>query len=372
MSIGPRVVLLAFDGFPLHALGRTVTPNLWRLCQEGGFSPEGGRCSLPSTTYPGFASLLTGAGQWKTGVRTTSHRPGAVPGWAGADRTSLTTIVHAARDAGLSTAVVMGDQKLQKVLRLDEMAVAWPPAGVVPDGTELDSLGYPTNAAIRPHVLAGAEDPDVDLLFVHLNETDTMGHNLGPNALETIECAHAADTIVGELLERIAPDWDRTVIAVVSDHDMARRLPYLAIDPIASLDCFGLVDDWIADGCAAWLHLAPGAIAHMAISRLSALNGVEGWRWREPNILLLHAAPGRTFAAPWIPANGLHGSADTARTLAIVGGGHPAVSRIAASISKRPPRLKDWAPTFADILGIELPEAEGMVLMEEPQLQSSG
>src|ERR1035437_3362564 len=118
MGAGPKVVILAFDGFPLHALGRTVTPNLWRLGHEGGFSPGRGRCSLPSTTYPGFASLLTGAGPWKTGVRTPSHRPGAVPGWAGADRTSLTTIVHAARDAGLSTAVAMGGQKHQKGLRL--------------------------------------------------------------------------------------------------------------------------------------------------------------------------------------------------------------------------------------------------------------
>lgn len=39
---------------------------------------------------------------------------------------------------------------------------------------------------------------------------------------------------------------------------------------------------------------------------------------------------------------------------------------------RAPPRLYDWAPTFADILGPDLPEAEGMVLTENRQLQSAG
>jgi hypothetical protein len=98
----------------------------------------------------------------------------------------------------------------------------------------------------------------------------------------------------------------------------------------------------------------------MAISRLTALDGVVAWRWREPNLLLLLAAPGRVFAAPWVPAGGVHGSTATARTLAIVGGGHPVVPGIAAWIEERPPRLQDWAPTLAGLLGIELPDADGL------------
>jgi hypothetical protein len=287
-----------------------------------------------------------------------------VPGWAGGNRSRLPTIVHAALDAGLRAAVVMGDQKLQQVLRLDTIERAWPPAALLPDGTEVDSHGYPTNAAVRPHVLQAAADGDLDLLFIHFNETDTLGHDLGPSAFATLECVRAADEIVGELIAALAPDWDRTVIAVVSDHDMVRRLPYPAIDPAASHDCAGLVDDWIADGCAAWLRLTVGVDAHMAISRLAALDGVDSWRWREPNVLLLLAAPGRTFAAPWIPVSGIHGSIATERTLAIVGGGHPAVAEIAASIAARPPRLRDWAPTLASVLNIDLPEAEGIDLLD--------
>ncbi len=368
----PRIVLLAFDGFPLHAIRRTITPNLWRLCQAGDFLPDRGRCDVPSTTYPGFTSLLTGAGQWKTGVRTTAQRSGAVPGWAGTDRTALPTIVHAAREAGLTTAVVMGDQKLEKVLCLDDLDRVWPSGAVVPAGTEIDRHGYPTNAAVRPHLLEAAGDPEVDLLFAHLNETDTLGHDLGPSSPETFECAHAADAIVGELLQRVAPEWGRTIIVAVSDHDMTRRIPFPPIDPTASPECAGLVDDWIADGCAAWLRLAPGADPHTAIGRFAALDGVESWRWRDPDILLLLAAPGRVFAAPWVPANGIHGSVATARTMAIVGGGHPAVPEIAASIRERSPRLRDWAPTLACLMNVALPDAEGLDIIEASRLEPAG
>ena len=372
MAERPRIVLLAFDGFPLHAFRRTTTPNLWRLGQEGGYAPEGGRSGLPSTTYPDFTGLLTGMSQRHTGIRTTAQRPGAVPGWAGRDRTIATTLVHAAAAVGLQSAVVMGDHKLQRVLRLDEIDRAWPPAGIVPEGTELDAHGYPPNAAIRPFSLETAGDRDLDLLFVQFNETDTLGHDLGPTAAATLDCVRAADVIVGEMREALEPDWDRTVIAVVSDHDMVRRLPFPAIDPTASRDCAGLVDDWIADGCAAWLRLTSGVDAHMAINRFSALEGVETWRWREPDALLLLAAPGRVFASPSVPISGIHGSLSTARTLAIVGGGHPAVADIAAGIADRSPRLVDWAPTLAGILNVDLPDADGFDLLAESEMESAG
>lgn len=372
MAVAARIVLLAFDGFPFRAFGQTTTPNLWRLGQEGGFAPEGGRSGLPSTSYPAFASLLTGMSQRRTGIRTTAQRAGAVPGWAGRDRSGAPTIVHAASDAGLRSAVVTGDQKLHRVLRLDELPRAWPPAGIVPDGTDLDAHGYATNAAVRPFALEAAADRDLDLVFVQFNETDTLGHDLGPAAAGTLECVRAADAIVGEVLEAMAPDWERTVIAVVSDHDMMRRLPYPAIDPTAPRDCAGLVDDWIADGCAAWLRLTSGVDAHMAIDRLAALEGVENWRWLEPDTLLLLAAPGRVFAAPSLPVSGIHGSFSTARTLAIVGGGHPAVAEIGGCIADRSPGLRDWAPTLAGVLNVDLPDADGFDLLAVSELESAG
>jgi hypothetical protein len=359
----PRVILLAFDGFPLCYLRPSVTPNLWRLGAVGGFCLDGGRSGLPSTTYPAFASLLTGLGTGSTRIRTTSRRDGAVPGWAGNDLLEVPTIVHVAEAAGLRTAVVMGDDHLARVLRFDELDRVWPQQGIIPEGTERDAHGYPTNAAIRPHVLEAAADSSLDLVFIHMNETDTLAHDLGPGAKETEMCARAADAIVGEMVQALRPDWRRTLIAVVSDHDMVDRLPLPPIDPTSDPGLAGLIDDWIADGCAAWLRLAPGVDRSSAIAAIAAVDGIEGWRLRKPDTLLLLASPGRVFAAPWVPVAGIHGSTCTARTLAMAGGGHHEAPRLASAIRTSSPHLRDWAPTLACVLGIDLPRSEGVNML---------
>ena len=46
-------------------------------------------------------------------------------------------------------------------------------------------------------------------------------------------------------------------------------------------------------------------------------------------------------------------------TVAIVGGGYPAVWPLARAISHRIPELHDWAPTIAHVLGVPLPNTEG-------------
>jgi hypothetical protein len=110
----------------------------------------------------------------------------------------------------------------------------------------------------------------------------------------------------------------------------------------------------------------------MAIKHFAAVEGVAAWRWRDPNILLLLAETGRVFAAPHIHLGGVHGSISTTRTLAIVGGGHPDVPVVARAISVRPPQLKDWAPTIAAVLDLDLPDAEGRNLAAVEALESAG
>jgi hypothetical protein len=263
----------------------------------------------------------------------------------------------------------MGDHSLQRVLRLDAVDWAWPRAAVIPDDAPLDAHGYPTNAAVRPHLLEAAADPAVDFLFGHLNETDTIGHDAGPQSAEMTACASATDQIVGEVLAALIGDWERSLVVVTSDHDMETRLPYPEIDPAAGRESAGLVDDWIADGGAAWIRLSPGADPHLGINILTSIEGVESWRWREPDRLLLLAAPGRVFAAPRVPIGGIHGSISTARTLAIVGGGHPAAAELARALEERPPKLQDWAPTIASLMGLDLSGPDGLNLLASSELE---
>jgi hypothetical protein len=363
MINGTRVVLVAFDGFPLHTFSPELTPNLWRLSASGGRAPQGGRSGLPSTTYPGFVCLLTGCSRTVSGVRTTSRKRDAVPGWAGSDVSLVPTVLHEAHDAGLRTAAVFGDHKLQRVARLEDAEWAWPPQAEIPAELSLDAHGYPVNAEVIPHLLAAAADPEISLLFGHLNETDTIGHDLGPDASETVECVRAADRWVGVLMEVLEPEWHRTIVIATSDHDMEACLE---ADPIDLSPAMGArtICDWIADGSAALARLAIGVDHDRAIESLRRLDGIAGWRSYEPDMLLLLASPGRVFAGQRTYAGGTHGNRSTSRTLAVVGGGHPLAPVIGESIAVSPPRLRDWAPTIAAIMGIDLPASDGDPLID--------
>ena len=65
------------------------------------------------------------------------------------------------------------------------------------------------------------------------------------------------------------------------------------------------------------------------------------------------------FASWRLRLAGFHGGPATARTVAVVGGGHPCVPAIARTLTRRRPHLADWAPTVASILGLDLAPTDG-------------
>ncbi len=344
-----RVVLVAIDGLGHDALAPDETPALWGLAGSGGGAPARGRASMPATTYPSFASLLTGADPEVHGVRTTARRAGAVPGWAGLEHAAVPTLVHVARAAGLPARAILGDHRLQAVLRLDDDG-AWPPRGTVPPGVAVDGHGYPANDAVAPILLEVAAGRDWRLLFVHLNELDTIGHDLGPTSEAWSATLHATDDLVGRMVDVLRPAWRSTVVVVVSDHGMETRGPAAPLDPGSHPRTGPEVADWIADGSAAWVR--PRGLAADCARALAGLPGVAEARTVAPDRVLALAAPGHLFAGPGLPAAGVHGSRSTAATVAIVGGGHPAARALAAVMPPAGPPADWWSPRLAGVLGI--------------------
>jgi hypothetical protein len=80
-------------------------------------------------------------------------------------------------------------------------------------------------------------------------------------------------------------------------------------------------------------------------------------------VLIAGLKPGRIVAAPRYSTGGFHGAPITARTVALVGGGHPAVAKIAGAIAAQRPHLADWAPTVAPLLAVELGRVDGRNLL---------
>src|SRR4029077_12378735 len=101
-----RVILLGLDGFPHRAVTAALTPRMWDLAQRGGRAPAGGITDLPSSTDPGFCSLLTGCKPASDGVRTTDWRFATLHEGARFEPAPIPTIFDAFRPAGIRTAAV--------------------------------------------------------------------------------------------------------------------------------------------------------------------------------------------------------------------------------------------------------------------------
>jgi arylsulfatase A-like enzyme len=355
----PRLVLLALDGFPHRKISRDLTPRMWAFSEQGGRAPDGGVTDLPSSTDPGFCSLLTGCHPSRHGVRTTSWRYAKLPDWVGSETPRVPTIFDACRRAGIRTAAVVGDDR--GLLATAAADYRWPPDGAIPPGTALDAHGYPANSEVLPRLLQALTDRRYGLVFAHFNESDTIGHDCGPESETARDCYAATDRVVGQILDLLQAEWHETIVGIVSDHDMQPRDASTPIDLMSHAD--GFWDLCIPDGGAALVHLRPNVDAQDAGAALQAIDGVETWLRGDQAMLIAGAKPGRIFAAPRYPAGGFHGAPATARTVALLGGGHPAVRPLAQALSKRRPHLADWAPTLAPLLGIDLPGVDGLNLL---------
>ena len=106
--------------------------------------------------------------------------------------------------------------------------------------------------------------------------------------------------------------------------------------------------------------VVPGTYTVRAVKRV---DGVETWVRANDSVLIAGLKPGRIAAAPRYSTGGFHGAPITTRTVALVGGGDPAVKRIAGAIATRRPHLADWAPTIAPLLGVDLGHVDGTDLL---------
>ena len=332
---------------------------MWALAEQGARAKDGGFTDLPSSTDPGFCSLLTGCFPRTHGVRTTAWRFTRLPAWAGLQTPRVATIFDACRASGIRSVAAMGDDR--GLLCTGSADVIWPPNNAIPDGTPLDTHGYPMNAAVLPHILEAAADRTVGFLFGHLNEADTVGHDHGPESAAARECYASTDRLVGDIVDALKPRWSETVVIVVSDHDMQARNDTDPIDVMSTGSPFW--DGVIPDGGAALVHLGEGVDRTAARKALMAIDGIENCMAADESVMIVGAHPGRIFASPVLPSGGFHGAPTTARTVALVGGGHSAAQRIAATLERTRPHLADWAPTIGAILGASIRRADGASLL---------
>jgi hypothetical protein len=337
-----RVVFVVIDALPVDLVGTAHTPNLARLAAGGGTNPRGGRAVLTTATYPNHATFATGLAPVAHGILVnrvwngTEFRPASEIGPRG------DTIFNAARRVGRSSAIAVGDHHLIGVMGGLDADRHWPPHGRRPE-VELDEFRYATNAA----VLDAIDETglvDADLGVVHFNEPDTVSHRFGPGSAELADCARRTDAALGELLARLQPRWDDTVVMVVSDHDQEQVTAH-GVDLQAELEANALPGTVETEGTAALVMHGP------PVDHLLQLDCVEGAHMIDDVNTIVWGAPGVVFGLWLDELHGSHGSPRCDRQVAVIGGGAPAVAPLAEALREIRPDATWWAPTIIDLLG---------------------
>jgi predicted AlkP superfamily pyrophosphatase or phosphodiesterase len=352
-----RVVFLIEDSLPLRWVGPEFTPKLQALLEGGGaMHPRGGRAVLSTATYPNHARFLTGTEPrthgilindvWRDGAFISSAEVGP----------AAETLFAAARQAGVSTSAVLGDQKLVGVMGAEAADSHWPPQGVLPTGAAQDEFGYAADTEVVEQIdKTGALD--AELAILHLNEPDSVCHLYGPDAEASRERFRATDAAFGAIVERLRPGWDDTVLLVVSDHDQEALLQGPPIDLNALLAERGLPGTASSEGTAAQVIDGP------SLPTLLDLPGVEDGVALGDGCSLVWGGAGASFGSIDWGLKGGHGSPRTETQVALVAGGSPRVAELAAGLVSRRPSATDWAPTIAELLGFALSEAQGRSLL---------
>lgn len=333
----PRVFFLILDAFDPVRLSPHLTPNLWRWANADGAATGIGRSVMASCTYPNHASFVTGVRPSEHGIWA-NHviREGAVSGaW------EVGPLAPTIFDSyGGEASAVFGDHHLVGVMGARRAASHWPPEGALTAGLALDLLGYPADEAVLPH-LAEALSSQARLVVGYFGSIDTYSHVYGPGSDEAADAYRRVDQRIGQLEDTI--DWPQSAIIVVSDHvqDGAAERPGIDLRSVLGEETI-VVDE----GSAALIGPMPDP------GVLHGVEGVEGWEQLADGNVLVWCERGRYFGSSELPLlKGVHGGAHTLTQLALVSGGHPARSLLAAMVNTGEVPAESWAGAIAGVLG---------------------
>jgi hypothetical protein len=357
-----KVVFTVLDALPARHVGEQHTPVLTALARAAGQEPGRARAVMTAATYPNHATFATGAHPDQHGIGTNyvPHTGGFTPAWELGP--SVPTLFDACRDAGRSSAAVVGDQCLIGVMGARTADTHWPPNGEIPAGARRDAHDYLDDADTIVELLA-AVDARLDLVVAQLNAPDTAAHVHGPDSEAALAVYRDTDARLTAIRDHL--DWDATVWIVVSDHDQEMVVDREPIDLRPAFGSRG-VDLFALPEGSATVVCGPGATE--AIRWLPEIDGVEGtapFHLADPGLesCLAWCVPGRTFGfAELATEPGTHGSPRTRTQVAVVTGGHPAVPALARAAASRAIDATDWAPTIATLLALDLPHARGRSL----------
>lgn len=421
-----HVILITIDGFPARFWHdeSLPLPNLRRLAREGAVA-EAMTVSNPSITWINHTTLVTGVTPRRHGVlyngllvRGGPDQPPKIEPWADKSRMVLApTIYDLAYRAGLTTAEVdwvavtrpgtihwsfgevpVVDGKVEQEMiaagLLREEQLGWF------HGRNRKNMTWHDDTWTRAASFI-FEKHHPNLLLFHLLNTDSIQHQYGPGSAAAYTALAYADRQVGDLLRVVQQSGiaERTTIIVASDHGFKKVAKVIYPNVLLRQDGLLTADGSKVARCDV-VAMAEGGLAFVYVTnparkaellpalkkRFAAAEGIArvldghdgptlGMPTPEENPamgdLILYAKDDYAFKAD------ASGDAPVAISKGYLGThGYPASdpeldgifiahgNGIKSGVAM--PRITnlDVAPTIAQILGLQVPNAEGRVLTQ--------
>lgn len=227
-----HVIIISIDGLRPDALFVAEAPTLDRFIARGAYCPTA-QTVLNSTTLPSHASMLTGMIPEKHGLLWN----GPYIGWPGLNGPTLFTVAH---EAGLSTAMVFGKQKMNYMIVRDEVG---------------QLLGGDTHdPEVKNWAIEVIQKGLPNLLFIHFPDVDRVGHSYGWMSENQLQSIHYVDGLISEIEAALASGGylERTLLIISADHGG---------------HSFTHGDDSPEDRTIPWLAVGPGVPAGLTLTR---------------------------------------------------------------------------------------------------------
>jgi predicted AlkP superfamily pyrophosphatase or phosphodiesterase len=217
-----HVVIISVDGMGAYVLAAAEAPNINYLVARGAFSSNAQTVKI-SETLPSHASMLSGMVPEKHGILW------GVPyiGWPGMNGPTLFSVAH---DAGLSTAMVFGKQKMNYL--------------VLPHSVDTCFCQDAHDPEIKEQAVKIIQAGLPNVLFIHFPDTDRVGHADGWGSPNQLYAITYVDGLIGEIVAALENGGylSNTLLVLTADHGghglrhgddspIDRTIPWLAVGP---------------------------------------------------------------------------------------------------------------------------------------------
>lgn len=201
-----RVIVIGCDGMSPDGVRNARAPNIKRMMEQGAWTLKA-RGVMPTSSSPNWASMIMGAGPEQHGVTSND--------WL-TNRFEIDSVVKSPHGMFPTIFGTIREQRPRSVIGC---FYDWDDFGRLLERPTVDFVedcDGPTNAVQHAIEFIRARNPS--FTFIHLDHVDHAGHEFGHGTRPYYDSVEVADKLIGQVLNAVREEMNRTVILVTSDH----------------------------------------------------------------------------------------------------------------------------------------------------------